>query len=245
MGGLSPSRHEGGYMVKGNEKLVIIGDGEFAEIAYEYFTYDSIYEVVAFSVEKEYMEKDELFGLPVIPFEELEEIYPPDEYRVFVAVTYTQLNRVRTRLYNEAKNKGFKPVSYISSRAFVWHNAEIGENCFIFENNVIQYNVRVGNNVVLWSGNHIGHRAQISDNCFLASHVVISGYCEIGENSFLGVNSTIADFLKIGKDCIIGAGSNVVKGTDAGKVYVGNPAKPLEKNSFETFKVKEAKSGSK
>lgn len=228
-------------MAKGNEKLVIVGDGEFAEIAYEYFTYDSIYEVVAFSVEKEYMEKEELFGLPVIPFEELEEIYPPGEYRVFVAITYTQLNRVRTRLYKEAKIKGFKPVSYVSSRAFIWHNVEIGENCFIFENNVLQYHVKVGNNVVLWSGNHIGHRTQIGDNCFMASHVVISGYCEIGESCFLGVNSTVADFLRIGKDCIIGAGSNVVKGTEEGKVYVGNPAKPLEKDSFETFKVKEVK----
>ena len=228
-------------MVKGNEKLVIIGDGEFAEIAYEYFTYDSPYDVMAFSVEKEYMEKDELFGLPVVPFEDLEEFYPSDDYRVFVAVTYTQLNRVRTRLYREAKDKGFKPVSYVSSSAFVWHNVEIGENCFIFENNVLQYNVKIGNNVILWSGNHIGHRAQIGDNCFIASHVVISGYCEIGKNSFLGVNSTIADFLTIGNDCIIGAGSNVVKRTEDGKVYVGNPAKPLEKNSFETFEVKEIK----
>lgn len=226
-------------MAKGKEKLVIIGDGEFAEIAYEYFTYDSPYEVVAFSVEKGFKEKDNLFDLPIVPFENLEDIYPPSDYRIFVAVTYTQLNRVRIRLYNEARKKGFKAVSYVSSNAFVWHNVEIGENCFIFENNVLQYHVKVGNNVVLWSGNHVGHRAQIGDNCFITSHVVISGYCQIGESSFLGVNSTLADFLKIGKDCIIGAGSNVVKDTEDRKVYVGNPAKPLEKSSFDSFNVKE------
>ena len=39
-------------------KLVIIGAGEFAEIAYEYFTYDSPYEVVAFAVEKKYRNTD-------------------------------------------------------------------------------------------------------------------------------------------------------------------------------------------
>lgn len=38
-------------------KLVIIGDGAFAEIAYEYFTHDSVYDVLAFSVEKEYIKK--------------------------------------------------------------------------------------------------------------------------------------------------------------------------------------------
>lgn len=216
-----------------SEKLVIVGDGEFAEIAYEYFTHDSPYEVVAFSVEKDYLQKDELFGLPVVPFEELQDHYSFDDYKVFVAVTYTQLNRLRTRLYNEVKKMGYSPVSYISSNAFVWHNAEIGENCFIFENNVIQYNVKIGNNVVLWSGNHIGHRTEIKDNCFISSHVTVSGYCKIGENCFIGVNSCIGGNKKVEDDCIIGAGAVLVKDTEKEKVYVGNPARPLEKSSFE------------
>ena len=226
-------------MKNSKQKLIIVGAGEFAEMAYEYFTHDSPYEVVAFSVEKDYLKSKELFGLPVVPFEELENLYDPSKYKVFVAVTYTQLNRVRTRLYKEAKKKGFSAVSYVSSRAFVWRNVEIGENCFIFENNVIQYRVKVGNNVIMWSGNHVGHRSTIKDNCFISSHVVISGYCEVGENCFLGVNSCIADYKKIAKDCIIGAGAVVLKDTEEGKVYVGNPAKPLEKSSFTAFKVRE------
>lgn len=226
-------------MKEKEEKVVIIGAGEFAEIAYEYFTYDSPCEVIAFSVEKDFLEKKELFGLPVVAFEELEKLYDPSKHKIFVAVTYTQLNRLRTRLYKESKRKGFSAASYVSSNAFVWRNVKIGENCFIFENNVVQYHVEIGNNVVLWSGNHIGHRTKIRDNCFISSHVVVSGYCEVGENSFLGVNSCIADFTKIAKDCIIGAGAVIIKGTEEGKVYVGNPAKPLEKSSFAAFKVKE------
>lgn len=226
-------------MKETKDKIIIVGAGEFAEIAYEYFTYDSPYEVVAFSVEKNFIDRNELFGLPVVPFEELENLYDPAKYKVFVAVTYTQLNRIRTRLYKETKKKGFSAVSYVSSRAFVWRNVEIGENCFIFENNVIQYCVKVGNNVIMWSGNHVGHRSAIKDNGFISSHVVVSGYCEVGENSFIGVNSCIADYLKIGKDCIIGAGAVVVKDTEEGKVYVGSPAKPTGKSSFEAFDVKE------
>ena len=126
------------------EYIVIIGDGEFAEIAYEYFTYDSPYKVVAFAVEKEYMTKESLFGLPVVSLEEIERLYPKDKYKMFTAITFTKLNRVRTRLYNEVKAKGYKFVSYVSSKAFVWRNAKIGENTFIFENNVIQYNVNIG-----------------------------------------------------------------------------------------------------
>ncbi len=219
------------------KKIVIVGDGETAELAYEYFTHDSSSEVAAFSVEKAYRKKSEMFGLPVVDFEEIERRYPPADCDVFVAISYTQLNRVRTRLYQQAKKKGYQFVSYVSSRAFVWRNVEIGENCFIMENNVLQYAVRIGNNVVLWSGNHIGHQTVIKDNVFISSHVVISGYCEIGENCFLGVNSSIANNIKIAKDCLIGMGAVVNRDTLERKVYVGNPARSRDADSFRVLGV--------
>jgi len=227
-------------MIQKDKKLVIIGGGETAAIAYEYFTHDSPCEVVAFSVEQQFIKDRELFGLPVVPFENLEKIYNTIDYSAFVAVSYTQLNRVRTRLYLEAKAKGFHFVNYISSRSFVWHNVEIGENCLILENNVIQPFVKIDNNVVLWSGNHIGHRTIIRENCYISSHVVISGFCEIGKNSFLGVNCTFADCIKVAEDCLIGAGTVITKDTEPQKIYVGNPAKVNEKvSSLRYFKVKE------
>jgi sugar O-acyltransferase (sialic acid O-acetyltransferase NeuD family) len=227
-------------MTKSGEKLVIVGDGEFAEIAYEYFTHDSPFRVAAFAVERPYLNKPALFGLPVVPFEEVEQIYDPRAYRSFVAVTYTQLNRVRARLFHETKRKGYTPATYVSTRAFVWHNATVGENCFIFENNVIQHRAAVGNDCVLWSGNHVGHRAVVRDHCFISSHVVVSGYCDIGESCFLGVNSCVGDRVTIGRDCVIGAGTVVVKDAEAGKVYKGDREGPSRVSSLTLFKVKEA-----
>lgn len=220
-------------------QLVLVGDGEFAEIAYEYFTHDSQYQVVAFAVERAFITRAEFLGLPVIAVEELTEKYSAESVEVFVAITNTHLNRVRARLCKHVKGLGYRLATYVSSRAFVWHNVRMGENCFVFENNVIQYHVQIGNGVVLWSGNHIGHRTRIGDYCFLTSHVVVSGYCDIGENCFLGVNASIADNTVVAKDCIIGMGSVIVRPTEAGKVYVGNPAKPLEKSAYVTFKVPE------
>ena len=219
-------------------KIVIVGDGETAELAYEYFTYDSPHEVVAFAVERQYAKKSTLFDLPVVHFEEMEKAYDPAQHSAFVAISYTKLNRVRARLYLETKRKGYPVVSYVSSHAFVWRNVEIGENCFILENNVVQYAVKIGNNVVLWSGNHIGHQTIIHDNAFISSHVVVSGYCEVGENCFLGVNSCIANNVKIAKDCLIGMGAVVNKDTERRKVYVGNPAKSI-KDSFAVYGLTE------
>lgn len=216
------------------KKLLIVGDGEFAEIAYEYFTDDSPYEVKAFSVEKEFLKKEELFGLPVVPFERLEEFYSPDKYKVFVAVTYTQLNRVRTRLYHESKKKGFSLVSYVSSNAYLSSSAKIGENCFIEENCSIQYTAEIGNNVIIGSNTTIGHSSVIMENCFISNNVGISGMSHIGRNCFIGINSCLVDNLNVANDCIIGAGAVITNDTEKAKIYVGNPARQLEKNSLVT-----------
>lgn len=223
-----------------SKKLVIVGAGEFAEIAYEYFTYDSEYEVVAFAVESKFRNQDKLFGLPVVDFETLEDRYSPQEHETYVAITYVQLNRVRKRLYQICKKKGYRCASYISSHAFVWHNIEIGENTFIFEDNTIQYHVKIGNNVVIWSGNHIGHRTVIEDDVWMTSHDVISGFCHIGSGSFIGVNATLGDNVTLGKDTVFGAGALAIKSlTESGKVYVGSPARPLKRTSYQQFGIKE------
>jgi sugar O-acyltransferase (sialic acid O-acetyltransferase NeuD family) len=221
-----------------NKKLIIVGAGEFAEIADEYFTYDSEYTVCGYAVNSEYIKSDKLNGKPVTALEQIETVYPPNEFDVFVAVPASDLNQTRTRLYNEIKNKGYNLATYISSAAFVWRNAKVGDNCFIFENNTIQPFVEIGNNVVLWSGNHIGHRTKIEDNVFVSSHVVISGYCNIGSGCFLGVNSTFNDNTSIAPDSILASGSLVNrKLAEEDKVYIGSPAKALPRKSAKSIKL--------
>lgn len=218
--------------MKKDKKLVIIGAGEFAKIAYEYFVYDSSYDVVGFSVESDYLTEQRLYEKPIVAFEDITQHFSPDTHDAFVAIPASQLNRLRTRLYEATKAKNYTCATYISSHAFVWRNVEIGENCFIFEHNTLQPFVKIGNNVILWSGNHIGHQTVIEDNCFLSSHVVVSGYCTIGNSCFLGVNSTLNDHVSIPRDCIIASGSLVSKNLqEPEKIYYGAPAKEMPKKS--------------
>lgn len=222
-----------------NKKVIIFGAGETADLAYEYFTHDSEYEVVAFVVEDEYLKVENHLGIAVIPWSKISDHFTKDQVECFVAISYTKLNRVRAKCYKLVKAAGFKCATYISSRAFVWHTAKVGENCMIFENNVIQHGVEIGNGVILWSGNHIGHQTKIEDFVYISSHVVISGYCVIGAYSFLGVNSTFNDSIKLGKDNIVGSGALIVKSSEEGKLLVGAPARPAPKTSYEAFGVTE------
>jgi sugar O-acyltransferase (sialic acid O-acetyltransferase NeuD family) len=220
-----------------SNQLIIIGDTAFAEIAYEYFTHDSEYNVVAFSVEKPYIKKESLFGLPIVPFEDIQSVFSPNEHSFFAATVYTQMNRLRTRLYNQAKLKGYLPASFISPHAFVWENCKLGEHCFVFENNVIQPFVEIGDNVIFWSGNHIGHHSKIGSHCFISSHVVISGFCNIGSSCFLGVNSTLANNVTIGRDSLIGAGVLVAKDIQDGSLYKNRMPDPEQMTTYDKFKI--------
>ncbi|MCC2625501.1 MAG: bacterial transferase hexapeptide family protein [Burkholderiales bacterium] len=193
------------------KKVVIVGTGETADIAYEYLKYDSDYDVVAFSINEQYKNSDNYNELPLIALESLTQNFDIRQYKVFVAISSGKLNRNRQHVYELVKKYGYSCISYISSKAFVWRTAEIGENCFIFENNVIQHGVSIGNNTILWSGNHVGHQTIIREHVFVSSHCVISGFCEIGENSFLGVNCAIADNVKVGRDCFLGMGTVVTR----------------------------------
>lgn len=221
------------------KKLIIVGDSAFAEIAFEYFDADSDYEIVAFSVEREFLKRQELLGRPVLAFEDIEATLEPAAHEIYVATVYTQLNRLRTRLAAAAKAKGYRLASYVSSRAFVWRNVQLGEHCFIFEDNTVQPFVTLGDNVVLWSGNHVGHHSTIRSNCFVSSHVVISGFCDIGENCFLGVNSTISNNVTVGRDNWIGPGSVVMRDTKDGDFFAAKSSEISTVSAPRFFKLRQ------
>lgn len=202
-----------------NKGVVVFGTGSFAQCVKFYLTNDSDYEVVAFTVTADHIEAPEFEGLPLVPFESIESKYPPAEYGMFVAAGYRDLNRMRAGFYERAKAKGYELITYISSKCTYWGN-QIGDNCFIFEDNTVQPFGTIGNNVVLWSGNHIGHHVSIGDHTFIAAHVVISGHVTIGTHCFVGVNSTFRDAISIGNYCIIGAGAIVMKSTGDKKLLI-------------------------
>ncbi|RAJ92127.1 sugar O-acyltransferase (sialic acid O-acetyltransferase NeuD family) [Larkinella arboricola] len=214
-------------------KVVIFGVLDTAELAHFYLTHDSEHEVVAFTVNQEYLKEVEFKGLPVVPFETVETIYPPQEFKFFAPMTGRKMNKNREKVYLDAKAKGYQFISYISSKATLFNN-EIGENCFILEDNTIQPFTTIGNNVVLWSGNHIGHHGQIRDHVFFTSHVVLSGHCVVDSYCFFGVNSTIRDYLHIAEGTLVGMAAAVIKSTEPWGVYMGNPA---EKKPVPSHKV--------
>lgn len=201
------------------KKVIIFGTTDFAEVVNYYLSNDSNYEVVSFILDREYIKKEKFCGLPVNEFENIEKIFPPSKYSMFIAIGYNKMNKIREQKYIEAKNKGYQLITYIAPNVSLYDNVVIGDNCFIFEDNTLQPFSEIGNNTILWSGNHLGHHSKIGNNCFITSHVVIAGRVKVGNNTFIGINSTIRDNITIGKENMIGAGSLILKSTEDYSVY--------------------------
>jgi len=216
-----PAHGDDAEEMRMTRKVVIFGTGDYARVASVYLDEDSPFRVVAFSVHQEFMGTSELLGRPVVPFEQLPALYPPGEHAMLVAMGYRKINKARAQIYDTCKALGYELISYVSTRASVSKHVVIGDNCFIFENNVLQPFVRIGNDVVLWSGNHIGHDSSIGDHCFIASHAVVSGNVKVGDHSFIGVNATLRDGVSVGPQSVIGAGALVLKDVPAAGVVRG------------------------
>jgi len=204
--------------------IIIFGSAEIALLARYYFENDTSRKIVGHTVDDAFIDSLEINGLPLIPFSKVPEEFPPNDFDMFVALSYVKLNQLRQEKFLQAKNAGYALPSYICSKLISWPDLNVGENCFILENQTIQPNVRIGNNVMIWSGNHIGHASIIGDHTYIASHVVISGNCSIGNRCFLGVNASVKDFTTINDDCFIGMDASVTSDMSNGSIALGNSA---------------------
>lgn len=207
-------------------QVVVFGTGQWAELAHFYLTHDSPHEVVAFTVDREFLNGDRFAGLPVVAYDEVERRYPPGEFRMFIPMSFKKMNHVRARKYDDAIARGYELVSYVSSKATTFPGFACGANCFILEDNTIQPFVSIGNDVVMWSGNHIGHHTVIKDHVTITSHVVVSGCCTIEPFCFLGVNATIRDETVVARETLVGMGAVIARDTKEFEIYQADGTQP-------------------
>ena len=134
------------------KELVIVGTGAFGQIAKQYFDEYSTFRCVSFAAEQQFINSTSFEGTELISFDSLYERFPSGSVNIFVAIGYSHSNKIRQRIFEELRSRGYEFASFIAPDVKIWSTNEIGQNVFIFENNVIQPYVQLGDNTVLWSG---------------------------------------------------------------------------------------------
>jgi sugar O-acyltransferase (sialic acid O-acetyltransferase NeuD family) len=213
------------------EKVILFGNRVFAENLFFLLTLDARYEIAAFTVNREYLKDDSLHGVPVVPFETVEALFPPSGHKMLVPVSYQMINRLREEKYFQAKAKGYQFVSYHSPRATLYPGLDSGENCIILENAVIEPYVRIGNNVIIASGAIIGHHTVIKDHCFISPGAVILGGVTVEERCLIGANASVKEEVTVARECVIGTGVSITRNTQEQGVYTNRQPRLHSKRS--------------
>jgi len=216
--------------MKTPKKLIIFGTASTAELVHYYFSNDSDYEPIAFCASAEFVNTDNFLGLPLLPFNEIEAKFSPNEYSFFCAIGQREINSIRKNIYLQAKALGYSMASYISSESNIAKNAKIGEHCFI-DNVRIHPCAEIGNNCFIHSD--LAHHDKVGNHCYIVGGVSIGGNVTIGEQTFIGLGSTIRDNIILGKRCIIGAGSIIMRNTGSDKVFISNETRSQKISSIE------------
>ena len=218
-------------------KLVLFGNGRGADVAYRFLKSDSEHEICGFTVDRKFMTGETYRDLPIVPFDAVEERFPPEEYRMLILLGYQGMNSLREVKFREAKAKGYRLESYVASNIFRVEDIQVGENCFILDNQSISLDVSIGNNVVMWSSNHIGDMTHIADHAWISSHVTVAANVEIGERAFLGIGATISNGVKLAPATFVGADRLITQDTQASGVYVSGHEAKIEANSRAFMRV--------
>jgi sugar O-acyltransferase (sialic acid O-acetyltransferase NeuD family) len=222
-------------------KVVLFGNARFAETNYFYLTQDSAYDVAAFTVDRAHVREHELLGRPVVPFEEITQHYPPGEYLMAVPMGLKRVNQLRAEKFQQAQAKGYRLVTYVSSRAVTWSDASVGENSFVYESAVLKAFARVGRNVIVETGSLVGHHTDIRDHCFLGPHSVVLGECIVEPYCIIGANAVVREGVTIATGCIVGAGAVITRNTRPGGVYLAPTSEVLPGSSAELSALLEAR----
>ena len=217
--------------------IILFGKGKIADVILASIKYIGIQEVAAITIDKEYLNSKSWNGLDIVPFDEVNIFYPPEEFDMFVAIGYHQLNKIREEKYAEAKNKGYKLINIVEPNILNKYQLNLGDNCFIMPNSNIHPKVKIGNNVFIWSGALVGHHSVISDNVWITSAANIASDVLIGSNSFIGLNATITNSISIGNDNFIGANTLITKSSEDGQVFLPNASKAISLNSSQFLRL--------
>lgn len=120
-------------------------------------------------------------------------------------------NRIREKVYNQAKSLGFVFPNIVSKSVYISPFAKIGCGCVFLNNVVIQNGSVVGNGVLLNPGVEIHHDGAVGDNCLVYTNSVIRTKAKLCDRVQVGSNVTVSNNVIIKADSILDDGCAILK----------------------------------
>jgi sugar O-acyltransferase (sialic acid O-acetyltransferase NeuD family) len=217
-------------------KIVIFGAGGLSRTVAHYIKNDDRYNMVAFTVDRNYIVDSELDSLPVIAFEDLSDFISPEDCKILVVLTLQRVTnrRLDKQKCEEIRKKGYSLLSYISKDAVVSPGVSIGENVIISPGAFIEPFTTIENGVIVRSMAYIGHDVKLGEYCYIAPKVAMSGGTIIGPHAFVGINATLRGNVVVERDAVVGAGTVILENVGDQAVIKApkNERLPVDRNKI-------------
>lgn len=166
----------------------------------------------------------------MVYFENLENMFPPSQYSVFICIGYSNMNAGRKDAYQRIIEKGYQVSTYIHPTALV-QTEDIGEGCLVFENVTIGAYCSVGVGNIFYPCSHVAHHTHIGDFNFFAVSCSVAGHVTVRNQCFLGNNCTTKNGIVLMDKTLVGASAYLAWDTAIGDVVVPPRSFKLE-NTF-------------
>lgn len=208
-------------------KIILAGNAITASIISDYLAQDDRYQILAATVDDDYLEKGCISHLETIPLSALRETHDPQYCQIIMAMGYNDINRSRESMFQRLKEMGYSIETYIHPDAKIYTQIPLGEGSVILPSAVIEPHVSVGCNSMIWANVTLAHHSKIEEHCWIASGAVISGQAIVRRNTFIGVNATVVNDVLVDEYNIIGAGALITKNTKASSVHLARSGEEL------------------
>jgi len=209
------------------KKVVVYGNTALSKMLFHDAVGNVNFEIVCFTVDKEYLQNIEFLGLPQSDFDKIEKTYPADEYDMIAVLSGYRCMRDREKMFLKAKGKGYYLRNYISPKADFSPAINLGENNIVMAQSHIGIGGSMGNNNIIRQNVYLGHDFHLGNNNFIGPGCNIGGNCIIRNTCFIGLGATIINNITIEDETLIGAGSVVIRNTRPFSQNVGNPARTI------------------
>lgn len=220
----------GAVMKKAEKDIILYGIGIMAHYVTRVIEKHNLFNIVSYTADEDYIDGREFLGKPLVPFEKVGDLFPPDKFLMLLLIGYKRM-RDRKKMFLKAKEKGYFLPNCIAGNVNYFDDLILGENNIIFSGTYIGVGSTIGNNNIIRPNVYLGHNVSMGDHCYISPGCNIGGGCIIEDMSFIGLGSNITDGLRISRENLIGAGSLVLKDTEPFGRYIGSPA--VRKSSHE------------
>lgn len=159
-----------------------------------------------------------------------------NQLRAFVVAIAN--GEIRRSVFARAIDSGASPLQVRATSAELCDTVQLGTGALLCAHSSITADTRVGIGFHLNISSYLAHDCVIGDFVTFGPHVVCAGNVVVEDGAYLGAGALIRQGkpghpIVIGAGATIGMGAVVTKSVPAGSIVVGNPARPLERASFD------------